>query len=79
MLLETWSDNTIGGATAGAGDLGAEGGNTGTGVEMNGTGTSSNVVVGDFIGADIYGTVAIANGQDGVEIDSGAWATRSGG
>ena len=67
--------NTIGGVADAP--LNVISGNTGDGVEISGTGTSGNVVAGDFIGTDITGTVAIANGNDGVEIDSGHQQTRS--
>ncbi len=62
------ADNTIGGTTAGAGNVIS--GNTTNGVEISGTGTSGNVVEGDYIGTDFTGTVAIANAT-GVEIDTG--------
>ncbi len=63
------ADNTIGGTVAGAGNVIS--GNTAYGVEISGTGTSGNVVDGDSIGADLTGTVAIANAT-GVELDAGA-------
>ncbi len=63
------TNNTIGGNTPGTGNIIS--GNSDDGVEIADTGTSGNVVVGDYIGTDITGTVAIANGT-GVEIDSGA-------
>ena len=46
-------------------------GNMGDGVEITGTGTTGNVVAGNYIGTDVTGTIAIAN-HAGVEIDSGA-------
>ncbi len=54
-------------------------GNAQDGVEITGPHATGNVVAGDFIGTDITGTVAIANGNDGVEIDSGATGNMVGG
>ena len=64
------SGNTIGGTAAGAGNVIS--GNTDDGVEITGTGTTGNVVAGNYIGTDVTGTVALGNGLDGVEIDTGA-------
>ncbi len=70
------TDNTIGGTTTGSGDVIS--GNTFDGVEIAGSGTSGNVVEGDFIGTDFTGTTALdGNGKslgnfDGVEIASPA-------
>ena len=64
------SGNTIGGATAGAGnviDLSLN-----AGVELSGVGTSGNVVAGNLIGTDITGTIDFSNEFYGVEIDAGA-------
>ena len=69
--------NTIGGIADAP--INVISGNTGDGVEISGSGTSGNVVAGDYIGTDITGTVAIANGNDGVEIDSGASGNTIGG
>ncbi len=63
------SGNTIGGTASGARNVIS--GNTDDGIEINGTGTTGNVVAGNLIGTDATGTVAIPN-YAGVEIDSGA-------
>jgi hypothetical protein len=77
-------DNTIGGATAGAGNLIS--GNKNYGVEIRDSGTSGNVVEGDYIGTDVAGrTVTDSAGNSlgsefyGVFIDSGASANTVGG
>ena len=46
-------------------------GNANDGVEISGTGTTGNVVAGDYIGTDPTGTQAVPN-YVGVEIDGGA-------
>ena len=58
------------GNTIGAGNVIS--GNTADAVDISGSGTSGNVISGDFIGTDISGTLAVANGGDGIEIDTGA-------
>ncbi len=62
------ANNTIGGPAAGDGNLIS--GNAGDGVEITGSGTTGNLVAGNFIGTDVSGTVAAGNGT-GVEIASG--------
>ncbi len=52
-------------------------GNGSYGVQIADLGTNSNVVAGNFIGTDISGTLAIANGG-GVLINNGAKANRVG-
>ena len=69
--------NTIGGTAAGARNLIS--GNTLDGVDIGGTGASDNVVLGNFIGTDVTGTVAIANGGTGVSIFGGGTANTIGG
>ncbi len=71
------SDNTIGGTTAGVRDLIS--GNANDGVDIDGTGTTGNVVDGDFIGTDMTGTTtydnnaaSLGNSYDGIYIASGA-------
>lgn len=62
--------NNIGGTTTGSGNVIS--GNTTAGVQLQGTGTSSNLVQGNDIGTDSTGTVAIGNGTDGVILLNGA-------
>ena len=73
-ILIAGSNNTIGGAAPDAGDLIS--GNTIYGVDISGT--SKNIVEGDYIGTDVTGTVAIANAT-GVELDTGASGNTIGG
>ena len=62
------SDNTVGGAAAGAGNLIS--GNLGNGIDITNAGTSSNLVVGNRIGTDAKGTVALGNGISGLDVFS---------
>ncbi len=63
-------NNTIGGTTAGAGNVIS--GNTGIGLWISGQGTSGNLVQGNFIGTNASGTGALSNGNDGVLVDNAA-------
>ncbi len=55
-----------------AGERNLLSGNVNTGVQIDQGGTSSNVVAGNFIGTDVNGLVAVANGGDGILIGLGA-------
>ncbi|MBM4091814.1 MAG: hypothetical protein FJ276_20660, partial [Planctomycetes bacterium] len=59
-------DNVIGEVAAGAGNLIS--GNDRHGIEIAGTASTGNRVVGNRIGTDAAGTVALANASDGVSV-----------
>ena len=69
--------NVIGGTTAAARNVIS--GNQNQGVALNGSGTGNNRVMGNYIGTNVAGTAAVANGFPGVEIFSGASANTVGG
>ncbi len=64
------TSNTIGGTTAGAGNLIS--GNARYGVAIYGSGTSNNTLEGNNIGTNVAGTAALANGGAGVLVNGGA-------
>jgi hypothetical protein len=63
VILE--SGDTIGGTTAGARNLIS--GNAGNGITLLGT-SGNNVVENNYIGTNLSGTIALGNGQNGVEV-----------
>ncbi len=63
------TNNTLGGTTAAARDVIS--GNGWDGVELIGSGTTGNVVEGDYIGVNVSG-VSLGNGGSGVAIMGGA-------
>jgi streptogramin lyase len=77
------TNNTVGGATTGAGNLIS--GNSGDGIDITGSGTSGNVVEGNIVGLDATGTKGVdANGNSlgnslGVRISDGATNNTIGG
>ena len=77
MIYE--SGNTVGGTASGAGNVIS--GNSNNGVEFNDADddATDNVVVGNFIGTDSTGKLAIANLNDGVKIDPGVSGNTIGG
>ena len=68
IIIFEASNNTIGGVTASARNVIS--GNGIIGVEINGNGATGNVVLGNYIGTDVTGTVDLGNDEDGVLIDS---------
>jgi hypothetical protein len=69
------SDTTIGGTTAGTGNVIS--GNADDGVDIDNS--TDNTVTGNLIGTDAAGTGALANGGDGVELIVGATGNAIGG
>ncbi len=69
LLAAGAQSNTIGGTVAGARNVIS--GNTTAGVFFNGTGTSGNLVEGNYIGTDITGTNAIPNTLAGIYLPYG--------
>ena len=68
--------NTIGGTTAGARNILSDNGNDGVG--MWGSTATGNVVVGNYIGTDISGTVTLGNAWEGVYIENASGNTIGG-
>jgi hypothetical protein len=64
------ANNTIGGTTAAARNVIS--GNTWSGVYIIGSGTTGNVVEGNYIGTNAAGSAALKNGNLGVWLDQGA-------
>ena len=71
------ANNTIGGTTAGAGNVISANGNSG--IRITGAGTTGVVVQHNFIGTDVTGTKALGNAYSGVQIDGGATNNMIGG
>jgi hypothetical protein len=71
------SGNTIGGTTGSAANVLS--GNGRFGLLLSDSGTSGNLVEGNFIGTNRAGTSALANTSDGIEILSGASGNTVGG
>ena len=70
-ILAGATGNTIGGTTAAARDVISA--NNGDGVRITGTGTTGNVVEGDYIGTNAAGEYGlVGNAAYGVSIDTGA-------
>ncbi len=70
VLVGNAPDNTIGGSVSGDSNLIS--GNSGDGIYLYGSGTTDTIIVGNKIGTDITGTLAVGNANDGVVISQGA-------
>jgi len=80
------ANNTIGGTSAGAGNLISGNAYPATAqssafatVQIDGQGTNGNVVAGNLIGTDVSGAKALGNGGVGVYVDGGAAGNTIGG
>jgi len=62
--------NIVGGEAAGARNILS--GNGFGGIQLNGVECSNNVIQGNFIGADITGTNAVGNGEEGILLWAGS-------
>jgi hypothetical protein len=69
-VFSTANNNTIGGTAPGAGNLIS--GNGLGGVHIFNSGTTGNLVQGNYIGTDVSGTLAVANAGTGVAIGDAA-------
>jgi hypothetical protein len=70
-------ENTVGGTGASASNVIL--GNGADGVLIDGSSATENVVLGNFIGTNFFGTAGLGNGADGVLIASGAESNTIGG
>jgi hypothetical protein len=68
--------NTIGGNVAGARNIIS--GNSIDGITISDVGTIQNVVAGNYVGLNVDGSAAVANGRDGIDIVQGAQSNRIG-
>jgi parallel beta-helix repeat protein len=64
VLLDGATDNTVGGAEPGAGNLIS--GNGGSGVQFLGPTTRRNALLGNLVGTDANGSLAVGNAASGV-------------
>jgi hypothetical protein len=70
VYIDGASNNTIGNGAAG--ERNVISGNGVVGIQIDGPGSSGNVVQGDFIGTDSSGMAALGNGIDGIFVNGAA-------
>jgi len=78
VTINTSSDNNVVGGTTSA-KRNVISGNTSHGVQISGTGTSGNTVIGNYIGTNASGTATVANVLTGVTLESGCTSNTIGG
>ncbi len=66
ILIANSPGNRIGGAAAGAGNL--VGGHQSSGIEIRGTTSTANSVLGNRIGTDHTGLLPVPNGSEGIQV-----------
>jgi hypothetical protein len=64
IIIASSTNNQIGGAAAGAGNLVS--GNGAYGIEIDGPSAGGNRIQGNFVGANAAGNASISNGNDGI-------------
>jgi titin len=77
VYVEDSPSNTIGGSTAGTGNVIS--GNTSSGVVVDNETSDGNTLAGNYVGLTGPGTAALANGSNGIQIQDGADNTVIGG
>ncbi|MCI0681621.1 MAG: SBBP repeat-containing protein, partial [Gemmataceae bacterium] len=68
ILIENNPNTTIGGAVAGTGNVIS--GNDGDGIRITGSGSTGNLIQGNYIGTNAAGTAALGNSGEGVDVDA---------
>lgn len=74
--LEAAAGNTVGGTAAGSRNIIS--GNANDGVRIVGAGSTNNLVLGNYLGADVTGLLGIGNFSDGLEIQAAPFNTIGG-
>jgi len=70
VTLSSSPGNVVGGIVAGARNLVS--GNGASGIYVNGTTSTANIIQGNYVGTDLQGAARIANAGDGVTIQDGS-------
>jgi hypothetical protein len=70
LLVKDSANNTIGGTTAGAGNVLS--GNAYDGLDIEGALSTGNLVQGNYVGTDLHGKAPVANKDNGIWIGLGA-------
>lgn len=77
LIMGGASNNIVGGTRAE--DRNVLSGNGDDGIKIVGPGTTGNVILGNYIGSDFTGRIPVANAEDGVVLQDGAFGNIIGG